>query len=412
MFFIKNNTLHPSKGGVYLEKRNNWLRRKKIKGKEKIVKRLTLIIALGSITIGTAAHLVTETHSSYTDSSKTSPSLQACEVFPSYINDQWKETYNAFITLKSLQQELRHFVAEPEQEQIRTIQGLNTMSSEELTTLSTYYNQYINEGNEQLTYLKELDQSIEQMKLAMQTESFIIVKHLIELSSYPSDIDKQCLKGEYGDYPSKVQSEIKMYESFEQLQISTIVQYYENVSNGQSIAAPSIYSKKELQDKFDALIDSEISKTNRQMNNFRVALEKWIKQAEKNKLKVDAAMEEYKEQDDKEAPSSNEQHTRPKNDNKAQQKQQDENNLEESHEQDHSSTEQPSKQEDDSSAQKDHPKQKEPNNTEDKDAQKEEQTKKGSEQEQKMKGEELDHPMQDEQAEEAEQPSNETAKSE
>ncbi|WP_281974643.1 hypothetical protein [Halobacillus litoralis] len=271
----------------------------------KKAKQITCSVAISSLLVGTSSQLFGKTLGAFNDSETTASKIQACEVFPSYINEVFSELNDELLRYKKDLKRLPEISAlesvyEPAAEwKDYTIPQLK----EEVIKINTG----IKSLQETENRLGETLSKSESLADDLEQRANTIYKLLEKIEKFPSRASVSCLEDEY-PLTAGALAELFKQNKLSHPQIEHLLVYYHTIQLGKS-------GKTEINqavwESFLASIDSEINplkdeidsnlevtlKKIKGLNSDLEAVEKLLKKKEKVK---EEKVKEEKEKEEKE----------------------------------------------------------------------------------------------------------------
>ncbi|QAS53487.1 hypothetical protein [Halobacillus litoralis] len=277
----------------------------------KKAKQITCSVAISSLLVGTSSQLFGKTLGAFNDSETTASKIQACEVFPSYINEVFSELNDELLRYKKDLKRLPEISAlesvyEPATEwKDYTIPQLK----EEVTKINTS----IKSLQETENRLGETLSKSESLADDLEQRANTIYKLLEKIEKFPSRASVSCLEDEY-PLTAGALAELFKQNKLSHPQIEHLLVYYHTIQLGKS-GKPEV--NQAVLESFLASIDAEINplkdeidsdleatlKKIKGLNSDLEAVEKLVKKKEKVKEEKE---KEEKEKQKEESANKNE----------------------------------------------------------------------------------------------------------
>ncbi|MGR9048692.1 hypothetical protein ACQ4XT_08690 [Halobacillus faecis] len=229
----------------------------------KTTKHITCSVAITSLIVGTSSQVVGNTLGAFSDSDKDSSSIQACEVFPGYINELFSDVKEELLLFNSDLKDIPDII-------------VYTVSNEKLDGLSEYSDKQMKEEVKRLedSFTKvdklqnehlQLDEKLKAKKEKLIERAHTIYKLFNKISQLPDQTTASCLQGEY---PLAVHElkELILNSGLSHSQIENLLVYY-HTNQFREKSSPYIGESvwKEFKNSIEETFSSSISQS--EMNN-------------------------------------------------------------------------------------------------------------------------------------------------
>ncbi|MGP4061070.1 hypothetical protein [Halobacillus sp. H74] len=266
----------------------------------KKAKQITCSVAISSLLVGTSSQLFGKTLGAFNDSETTASKIQACEVFPSYINEVFSELNDDLLRYKKDLKRLPEISAlesvyEPAAE-------WKDYTTPQLKEEVTKINAGIKSLQETEIHLGETLSKSESLAGDLEQRANTIYNLLKKIEKFPSRASVSCLEDEY-PLTAGALAELFKQNKLSHPQIEHLLVYYHTIQLGKS-GKPEI--NQAVWESFLASIDSEINPLKDEIDSDLEVTLKKIKglnsdlEAVEKLLKKKEKVKEEKEKEEKE----------------------------------------------------------------------------------------------------------------